>query len=518
MEWIVIGEDKGMIKLVSKRQGKKEGYGMLPKGSYLTIDQAEANCKFILRVDNSIQHEQYAPSPLIADMDLEGLVADRACSNIVYAYRVKNLRTREDGLIDFILPQSIARRSSQEEIDQALNSKKEGPIVFPATIHMGENQLLVDSSLKLITARLPEDMFFYQTQICGKTGSGKTVSMKYLAQYFIEKMNGAVLAINVKDTDFLLMDKPSIANHPDIQKEWDVLGESARGIKENYTIYYPATTIIYANSVNQDICVPITLDVAKIDPESLIGILQNVSELGAQAFPDIFRYWQEKERTLDSTFNSFVDWFADQFDSAGRIPTLNVRDDESTIPLHRGTYENIRRAMNSSVEFFDNKGAKSLDYDDILYEGKFSVINVTGAKGTQFGSILLRHLLKKIDNAKSNRLSKVPILVIIDEVHQFYNTDASRETLGVLDTICRTGRSKQIGVIFASQNQEDLPKGLTNVINTKIFFKSDGISKNSFSISNEEIQSLKKGYAVVNIHDLPQLRIVKFPLSFAGVI
>ena len=38
-----------------------------------------------------------------------------------------------------------------------------------------------------ITARLPEDMFFHQMMVCGKTGSGKTVALKYLAQYFTER-------------------------------------------------------------------------------------------------------------------------------------------------------------------------------------------------------------------------------------------------------------------------------------------------------------------------------------------
>ncbi|WP_175266986.1 hypothetical protein [Acidiplasma cupricumulans] len=38
--------------------------------------------------------------------------------------------------------------------------------------------------------------------------------MKYLSQYFVEKLDilngpGAVLAINVKEDDFLYMDKPS---------------------------------------------------------------------------------------------------------------------------------------------------------------------------------------------------------------------------------------------------------------------------------------------------------------------
>ena len=108
-------------------------------------------------------------------------------------------------------------------------------------------------------------------------------------------------------------------------------------------------------------------------------------------------------------------------------------------------------------------------------------------------------------------------MVIIDEVHQFYNTESSREALGDLDTICRTGRSQKIGVVFASQNPNDLPKGLSSVINTKIFFRSDGVSSQQFGISNEEVQSLEPGYALVNIHNLPQLKIIKFPLSLSGV-
>ena len=104
-------------------------------------------------------------------------------------------------------------------------------------------------------------------------------------------------------------------------------------------------------------------------------------------------------------------------------------------------------------------------------------------------------------------------------MHQFYNTDSSKEALGDLDTICRTGRSKHIGVIFSSQNPTDIPKGLASVINTKIFFKSDISSAKSFGVrvSEEEMESLKKGYAVAIIHELSQLKVLKFPMSLSGV-
>lgn len=515
MNWIVLGEDKGKIKLVSKHPNENEKSGILPKGSFLTIEDKNSKSKFILRVDESYQNETYKPSPLIADLDLSPLLADQKCQNIVYAYRIKDISDRKDGQIDFIHPQSLARRSNQEEISLALNDKNNGPKVFPATIHYGKNQLLLTENLEFVQVSLPQSLFFHQIQICGKTGLGKTVAMKYLAQYFIEKMEGAVLAINVKDIDFLMMDKPSFTTREENKKEWESLEENPRGI-ENYTIYYPSNTSIdNYTTINKSICKKITLNVNEIEPEALTGLLQNISDVGSQSFPDIFRYWQKEIKKDNETFNDFISYFLNNEEA--EFHTLNLRGDISQVPLHRGTFNNILRNLNSAAEFFDNKGAYTIQARDILYPGKFSVINVSGEKGIQFGSVLLRHLLRKIVDKKKYSLSTIPILVIIDEVHEFYNTESSREALGVLDTICRTGRSQEIGVVFASQSEDDIPKGLSHVINSKIFFRSDSKSKGILGVSINELQSLKAGYAIVNIHDMPYIRIIKFPLSFSGV-
>src|SRR5512137_2114939 len=102
MAWIVLGEENGKIKLVSKSHSENEKPGLLPRGSYLTIENKETRSKFILRVDDSNQTEPYRPSPLIVDMDLEGLYGDTKCQNIIYAYRIKDIVNRDDGKIDFI--------------------------------------------------------------------------------------------------------------------------------------------------------------------------------------------------------------------------------------------------------------------------------------------------------------------------------------------------------------------------------------------------------------------------------
>ncbi len=517
MTWIVLGEKNGKIELVSKNNVT----GLLPKGSYLTIE--EKDVKFILRVDSSYQQEPYSPSPMVIDMDLSPLKQDQKCQNIITAYRVKDMTARSDGLIDYIRPQLLARRSNQEEINLAFGDIKEGPQVFLATVHSNQNQLLTDDENRLMTTRLPNDMFYHQMLICGKTGSGKTVATKYLAQYFIEELEGAVLAINVKDVDFLKMDKPSNSNNPLVPKEWEKIQKKAHGI-DNFMVYYPANiTISPTKGVNQDICQRITLNVKQIDPESLTGLLQGITDVGAQNLPNIFRWWQEDRRKKgkdeEFTFSNFVNHFQRGQDDKYYFSTLNIRGDESGITLHAGTYNNILRNLNIAVDFFDNENATSLNEDDILQRGKMSVIDVAGKNGIQFGSIVLRHLLNRIVYAKSEQKSDVPILIIIDEVHQFYNTTASNEALGDLDTICRTGRSQKIGVIFSSQNPTDIPSGLSTVINTKIFFKSDASAAKSHgvAISSDEMESLKKGFAAASIHELPQLKILKFPMAFAGV-
>ena len=516
MAWIVIGEKNGKIQLVSK--GNVDG--LLPKGSYLTIK--EKGSKFILRVDGTQQIESYSPSPMVIDMDLKPLYEDQKCQNVISAFRVKDLITRDDGLINYIKPQSVAIRSTQDEIDLAMGGNADGAKVFLATVHSSQNQLLIDENQKFITTNMPDDMFFHQILICGKTGSGKTVAMKYLAQYFVEKFDGAVLAVNVKESDLLRMNKGSIPKNIQTDKEFHMLGQKPHGI-DNFIVYYPASVeIAKTKKVDQEYTKKITLSVKEIDPDALTGILQNITDIGAQNLPNIFRAWLDRKKGLgneeDFNFNGFAKYFSNAEENNLEFDTVNSRGNESRIRLHRGTFENIRRSLDIALNFFDNENADSINERDVLVRGKMSVIDVAVKNGKHFGAILLRDLLHKIVNAK-NLGNDVPVLIIIDEVHSFYNVDALESALGDLDTICRTGRSQKIGVIFASQNPTDIPSGLSSVINTKIFFKTDTPLAKSHGIvvSQEEMESLKAGFAVVSIHDLPQAKIVKFPLSFAGV-
>lgn len=531
MTWIVIAPDKdNKYKLVSKRGNS----ALLPKGSYLTIIDTENENKplFVMQVEESEQEYPYSPSPMTVDMGLGKIKPDLKWQNIISARIVKDLNERKDGKVNVVDVLSEARRSNQNEIDIAMGcidfdgKSNKGPKVFLATIHGNTNQILVDDNSNFLYTSLPGDLFFYQTLVCGKTGSGKTVATKYLAQHFVDN-GGAVLAINVKDVDFLKMDKPSNDLSDDIIEEWKLIGEKARKM-DNFKVYYPATTSIKSTKgVTPSIVQPISLDVSTIEPEALNGILQSISDIAGQYLPDIFRYWRDeisqKNGTNNISFGNFVDWFTEinlRDNERNRFPMKFARGDFGTAPLAPGTSSNILRNLNLARSYFDDPNAYKLNGMDILQRGMMSVIDLEDEKSKNFGSILLRHLLHQIVELKSSNMSNVPVLIVIDEVHQFYNTDSSKEALGDLDTICRQGRSQEIGVIFSSQNPNDIPKGLSNVINTKIFFKSDSAVAKSYgiNISENEIQNLKKGFAVATIHEMSQLKMLKFPLAFAGVI
>lgn len=519
MTWIVVGQDKGKWILVSKGDEN----GSLYIGHYITIEDKDENKKFILRVDDSRENFPYSPSPMIVDMDLSPLVQDQKTKNIIYASRVMEIPERDDGKASFIKPQSKARISNQDEIDAALGNT-EGIPVFPASVYGRNCSRIIDNEGNFVKAYIPEEAFFHQMLITGPTGSGKTVAMKYISQYFLENLKaengpGAILAINVKEEDMLTMDKESNTTDKTITKEWKTLGIKPHGI-DTFRIYFPGNKRPnYSDSVDTKKCEKITLKTENIDPETMTGLIQNISDRGADQLPSIFRYWQGKVMRKGEKLNDFIKYFADSQKNK-QFQIMDARGESSgPISMHHFVYNNVLNALTYATEYFDIEGAKELQAEDILQSGKMSVIDVTVKTGSGFGfgSVLLRDLLEKIYNTKSEKSNKTPILIIIDEVHEFYGSTRGREALQTLDAISRKGRSLQIGIVFASQTLEDMPKGIENVVNTKISFKSIGDTKYLANTAAFDPESLKIGYAIASIFNMNQLKIIKFPMSLSGV-
>jgi DNA helicase HerA-like ATPase len=523
--WIVTGAKGDQISLVSGKDSEE----ILPIGSYLTVKGSDG-VNHILRVEKSEQVSLFEPSPLIVDTDLPIMTQDQECKNVVLATRIRQSEA-PNGRYVFIKPQEKAIKSTQEEIDEIFTAKNGFP-VFLATHFLSQDKPLRDESNKSIYVKVPFDSLYLQTMICGQTGSGKTVAMKYLIEQFLQNEKGAVLAINVKGDDLLTMDQPTVfVQKPNLkeqsEEEWKTLGLSSPEMNK-FAIYAPASKEKPKNTVNQENVHLITLKTADLEPNSLLAILEtgsHVTERAAESLPDIFRAWKENVNGEIKTFRNFINYFKTfgNKDHNFTFPTLKPSGEEGDAPLHQGTIRAILQSLESVSNFFDSKENKSwaISETNILIPGKLSVIDLSSKDTTIFGAVLLRHLLSKIYEAKTSRTeyNDVPVLIIIDEVHQFYRSGASTQALEELNAIARMGRSSRIGVVFASQTPEDLPTGLTAIVNTRIFFRSLGATGRKFDVKNlsVELSSLSDGYAAMSSVALPQVRFVKFPISQMGV-
>jgi len=520
--WIVTGSEKDSVTLVSS----KSVDGILPIGSYLTVTDSN-KIKHILLIERSYQKSLFEPSPMVVDAGLPLLEQDQECKNIVVARKIREYPLRSDGLFSFVKPNETARRTTQHEMDEIFTAK-EGYPVFLATNFLRQNSALREDSGRLIHVRIPFESLYLQTMICGQTGSGKTVAMKHLIEQFLEHEKGAVIAINVKGIDLLTMDQATTITKGDLktrtEEEWKTLGHSGKE-KGEFSIYVPASKQKHKEGVNRDKVSLITLRTRDLEPNSLLGVLQNITDRAAEALPNIFRFWKEKGPGETQTFRNFISWFRKLAtkENAYLFPTISQAGEPSEMPLHPGTCSAILRSLESASYFFDSREGDcvALREDHIMVSGKLSVIDLSNKDTIIFGAVLLRHLLSRIYDSKAvkGQYPNLPVLIVIDEVHQFYGSTASAQALEELNAIARMGRSEKIGVIFASQNPEDLPNGLTAIVNTRIFFRSLGTVGKKFDVrdSSVDLASLENGFAIMLCVSLPQVRLVKFPIPLMGV-
>jgi len=519
--WIVTGSEKDTVTLVSS----KDTDSILPIGTYLTV-VGEKNARQILLVERSYQKSLFEPSPLVVDADLPILKQDQECKNVLIARRMREIPLRPDGNFSFVKPNEKARRTTQQEINEIFASK-EGFPVFLATDFLGQNSLLKDDFGHMLHVRIPYFSLYLQTMICGQTGSGKTVAMKYLIEQFLEHEKGAVLAINVKSIDLLTMDQPTVIEDEKLKKqteeEWQTL-ELMRKQIDTFSIYEPASKERYKDGITQNRIKKITLRTRDLEPQSLLGVLQRVTDRAAEALPRIFRHWKDNTPEGEQTFRNFIEWFRNLATKENQytIPMISDAGETSEVKLHSGTCDAILRSLENASAFFDRQEeCVAITEKNIMVEGKLSVIDLSNKNTTIFGAVLLRHLLSRIYDAKAikGEYKTIPVLIVIDEVHQFYSSNASAEALEELNAIARMGRSEKIGVVFASQNPQDLPEGLTSIVNNRIFFRSLETVSRKFDIKDfaVELSSLGNGYAAVSCAAMPQLRFVKFPMSLMGV-
>jgi len=211
-----------------------------------------------------------------------------------------------------------------------------------------------------------------------------------LAHHFLNSQvdgkYGCVLAINVKDTDFLEMNRGSNSIGDEIKKEWGVLGIDAEAIYNFEVLYnsYKSKNEYLQRGVADTSCFrPVTLSASKLDAEALLGIVENVTQLGQQALPDIFRYWQANYQ--GKGYDHFLEYYENGMLEDHTFKSIDLGGRVYEQKLNPSTSSSLIQRLRTAGKFFDNDSGSEVKVEQIVQEGKMTVIDVSD--NISFGSV-----------------------------------------------------------------------------------------------------------------------------------
>ena len=291
--------------------------------------------------------------------------------------------------------------------------------------------------------------------IAGATGTGKTITLKVLAEQLSER------GVPV----FLADVKGDLASLAEAMEEDEGIAKRVQQI--GLTDYEPQSF-------------PVTL--WDVFGEEGIPVRANVSELGPLLFSRLLELNEVQEGILNIAFD-----LADKeglllIDLNDLRAILNFLQDHAS-ELRRD-YGNVSAASVGAItrrllvlekqgaEFFF--GDPSVDIKDFLHtkDGK-GVINILSAiklyQNPKLYSTFLLWLLSKIYDTfpEEGDLDKPKLVFFFDEAHLLFK-DAPKPLLEKLELTVRLIRSKGVGVFFITQNPSDVPDAILNQLGNKV--------------------------------------------------
>ena len=164
----------------------------------------------------------------------------------------------------------------------------------------------------------------------------------------------------------------------DISREWDILDLEPEPVQNFEVLYnsYKSKDEFKQRGVKDTSCFrPITLSASRLDPEALLGIVENVTQLGQQALPDIFRYWQVNFPSKN--YGDFLEYYESAMIEDNCFKSIDLGGRIYDQKLSPSTSSALIQRLRSAGKFFDNKSGDQIQVEDVVKDGKMTVIDVS---------------------------------------------------------------------------------------------------------------------------------------------
>jgi hypothetical protein len=234
------------------------------------------------------------------------------------------------------------------------------------------------------------------------------------------------------------------------------------------------------------------------------------------------------------------------FSKAGRQAVLAkikaaTRGLPGAISSWRALQGKLRRLLN--LHIFDNPSARPLHYDELLEQGRVTIIDLSDTDSPQINNLVIAELLRGVHHhqdahytlleqqkAKQEAASPdadheqvasdgeglTPVMVMIEEAHEFLSAERIRQMPTLFQQvarIARRGRKRWLGLTFVTQLPQHLPDEVLGLINNVILHKitdANVISRLKRSIGGIDeglwtrLPNLAPGQAIVALEGMVQ--------------
>lgn len=341
--------------------------------------------------------------------------------------------------------------------------------------------------------------------ICGATGTGKTITLKVLAESF-SNMGVPVFVSDVKG-DVAGLSKPGEDN----EKMQERIARFEIGDTFAYT-GFPCT--IY--DVFAEKGIPLRTTVSEMGPQLLSRVL-DLSDTQASVLTVVFKIADDREMLLYDTKDlkamlQYVSENSDEFEmDYGHIAKQSL----STIVRAIVALE-----AEGGDQFFGEPAINIADFFSIDMNGR-GMINILDAESLinrpKLYSAFMLYLLSELFEVmpEVGDLEKPKMVFFFDEAHLLFDS-ASKALLEKIEQVVKLIRSKGVAVFFVTQNPADIPNGVMAQLGNKIEHAlraytpadqkalkaaADAFRENPDFDTVELLQNLGTGEAIVSLLD-----------------
>ncbi len=448
-----------------------------------------------------------------------------------------------------IEPQSpVVLPSKPDILSRLIGIPEEGILI--GFLHSGVSPI----AKGLVPLRVPRREFFKHMLIIGTTGSGKTTFVKNLMYSIMNSWSEASLVVIDAAGDYtqIIIPPPEEPHESAIFRrylsknkyiDWiSVLVPLRKGdsdlrsfvlsyIKDklericrefhgsdlevsiegtrNFEFTYSLVTKITINNYSAYVeVIPISL--------SYIQIRDHL-----EIFPLFSRQAKVFLRNVINYLESYASGITN-FTYLYRIFQDRSNDLVRVLKIHRGTLENIERALNfiaSSEEVDVSIGRKifgmpSIDTLMRKYRGPIILdLDYALIRGAHYliANLIAYEFLRSLYTWKRSLGYGKPVIVVLDEAHRFFPSEGtSTEEVELLadfiSRIARLGRSKGLGLIFSTHSPKDVHKIVIQLTNTKVIFRSEREYLEFLDVPREFIPILELAQDRVGLLRTPAIR------------